>query len=110
LPKSRPEHFKTFEIPFNSENKSGKSQQCELRPLRKGQNSIYGGMTKRGPKGSLGYIIGDYTIYKGRNPKYVYIYIQTYIIPKNPFVCPKKGISPNQSYDLGMGLRPSILL
>jgi len=25
-------------------------------------------------------------------------------------ICPYNGISPNQSYDLGMGLRPSILL
>ena len=26
-----------------------------------------------------------------------------YYAPEDPFVCPKKGISPIQSYDLGMG-------
>ena len=29
--------------------------------------------------------------------------------PKDLFVSPKEGISPIQSYDLGMGLEPSIL-
>ena len=33
------------------------------------------------------------------------------IYPKDAFVCPlKNGISPLQSYNLGMGLRPPILL
>ena len=26
--------------------------------------------------------------------------------PKDPFVCPKEGITPIHSYDLGMGLEP----
>ena len=32
------------------------------------------------------------------------------VLPLRIQVCPKKGISPNQSYDLGMGFRPSFLL